>query len=462
MRINEESVRRAVDRGLSGLAMTEERRRVILAQCRPSVALAPTRARRVLRRTTAVAAAFAVMVTAAAGAMAASPGLAERLDMLSRQALAFLYPVEKAAEADGIRMEVLAAMNDEDVAVVYMSLQDTAGSGRVSDSVTLYDVEISGASFTDSEVVQLDPAANTAILRLTGSCGEMSGQPVSVTLRSFLTGEQYTPLAGPGWTLDEVTGLMPESPLEYPGEFSGWMVAGDDHGALKGRLESGSMPVLKPQSESVALTDWCELVAADEVEGALHLQIRPDDEMGRFDRLDFVLTDSSGERLLLPYAQVDLGEQIEAGDHTLLSERQESIFPLPPKTDRENVRVNYDLLTYEQYVEGCWSVSFRMEDAPAQRSAACAIEMGGWTVEEVSVTPLGLTVRGRGEMFPNSSLDASPEVILRDGRTAAFSAASTSTDSDENIEMKNLFLVPVSPQDVACVRIAGQTIELSE
>ena len=37
MRINEENVRRAIDRGLSQLSMTEERKRVILAQCRPSV-----------------------------------------------------------------------------------------------------------------------------------------------------------------------------------------------------------------------------------------------------------------------------------------------------------------------------------------------------------------------------------------------------------------------------------------
>lgn len=461
MRINEENVRRAIDRGLSQLSMTEERKRVILAQCRPSVALAPTRARRALRRVAAVAAAFAVMVAAAAGAMAASPGLAERLDMLSRQALAFLYPVEQAAEADGIRMEVLAAMNDEDVAVVYMSLQDTAGSGRVSDSVTLSDVEISGASFTSSEVVQLDPATDTAILRLTGSCGELSAQRVSVTLRGFLSGETCTPLAGPGWTLDEVTGMMPESPLEYPGEFSGWMATGEDHGALSSQLESGSMPVLKPQGEPVALTDWCELVAADEVDGALHLQTRPDTDMGRFDRLDFVLTDATGERLRLPYAQVDLGEQTRTGIYTH-SERQETILPLPPETDREDLRVNYDLLTYEQYVEGCWSVSFQMEDAPAQRSAACAIEMGGWTVEEVSVTPLGVTVRGQGEMFPSSSLDASPEVVLRDGSTAAFNASSTSTDGENNIEMKSLFVVPIPPQDVAYVRIAGQTIELGE
>ena len=167
---------------------------------------------------------------------------------------------------------------------------------------------------------------------------------------------------------------MPESPLEYPGEFSGWMATGADHDALSSQLESGSMPVLKPQGEPVALTDWCELLAADEVDGALHLQTRPDTDMGRFDRLDFVLTNATGARLHLPYAQVDLGEQTRTGIYTH-SERQETILPLPPETDREDLRVNYDLLTYEQYVEGCWSVSFCMEDAPAQRSAACAIEI---------------------------------------------------------------------------------------
>ncbi len=458
MRIDEGSVRRAVDGGLSRLELTEAKKQAILAQCRPGIAV--VRPRRMLRRAAALAAAFTFMVTAAAGALAASPGLAQRLDMLSRQALAFLYPVEESSEQDGIRMEVLAAMNDEDVAVVYMSLQDTAGSGRVSDSVELFDYEISGAVFTDSEVVQYDPASSAAILRLTGSCGEMDGGRVSVSVRSFLTGSHYTPLAGPGWTLHQVAALMPETPLDYSGGYPGWMLAGSDQTGLGAQLRAGSLPVLKPLDEPLPLTGWCGLTAAEQVDGMLHLQSQPDGGMGRFNRLSFVLTNQAGERMQLPYAEIQLGNQAHIGIHEI-SERMETVLELPadPAT-WEDVRVNYDLLTYEQYVEGDWSVSFLLDDAPARRTARCAIEMGGWTLEEVSVTPLGVTLHGQGEMFPSSSLDATPTVVLRDGRTVEFASASTSTDSSGCIEMKNIFCIPVPPQDIAYIEVSGRQLFL--
>lgn len=459
MQINEESVRRAVDGGLSHLELTEAKKQAILAQCRPGIAV--VRHRRALRRVSALAAAFALMVTAAAGALASSPGLAQRLDTLSRQALAFLYPVEKTAEQDGIRMEVLAAMNDEDVAVVYMSLQDTAGSGRLSNSVELFDYEISGAVFTNSEVVQVDPASDTVTLRLTGSCGEMGGGPVSVTVRSFLTGVAYTPLAGPGWTLEEAAALLPETALDYSGEWRGWALTGSDETPLGAQLKAEDLPVLKPLGEGLPLTDWCALTGAEELGGMLHLQIRPDGEMGRFNRLNFVLTNPAGERLGLPAAEVWLGEQTRIGIHDI-SERIETVLELPADAAaRRDVRINYDLLTYQEYIEGSWSVSFRLEDAPAQRRGQCAIEMGGWILEEVAVTPLGVTLLGQGEMFPNS-LDASPTVVLKDGRTAEFTSASTSTDSSGHIEMKDLFCIPVPPQDVAYLEVAGQRVLLED
>lgn len=466
MQISEESVRRAVDGGLSQLEMTEARRAAILAQCRPSVALVRPLPRgvRILRRAAAVAAAFVLMAAACAGVLAASPSLAERLDMVGRQTLAFLYPVEQTAEADGIRMEVLAAMNDEDVAVVYMSLQDTAGSGRVSNSVELFDHQVSGAVFTTSEVVQYDPASATAILRLTGSCGgELAGQPVTVSVKSFLVGEEYRMMAGPGWTIDEALALLPEAALDYSGDYAGWMLEGSEECALYQQLDAGLLPVLKAAGETAALpgAGGQQLLAAEELDGMLHLQTAPVNTLGRFDRLRFVLTDEAGRPLPCPYAQIELGEQTRIGANTL-SERTETVLELPEGAAREDLRINYDLVTYEQYIEGGWSVTFRLEDAPAQRAAACAIPMGGWTLEEVSATPLGVTLRGRGEMFPSSSADPTPTVVMRDGQTAGFVSASTSTDSEGNIEMKSLFAAPIPPQDIEYIEICGQRLTLEE
>ena len=108
---------------------------------------------------------FAVALVLSAGVLATSPGLAQQLAVLGRQTLSFLQPVNQVSEADGIRMEVLASMRSEDTAVVYLTLRDTTGQGRIQENTQLWNYHLEGASFAHAEQVDYDPETGSAMFR---------------------------------------------------------------------------------------------------------------------------------------------------------------------------------------------------------------------------------------------------------------------------------------------------------
>lgn len=69
-----------------------------------------------MRRVLAVAASFAAVMVLSVGTLAAAPELRESLKGLSEDTIAILQPVNQVSEDQGIRMEVLGAVNDGGVA----------------------------------------------------------------------------------------------------------------------------------------------------------------------------------------------------------------------------------------------------------------------------------------------------------------------------------------------------------
>ena len=157
MKICDETVRAAVDSGLSSVRMDAAQKQAILAQCRPTVAV--RRPLRPLRRVLALAAAFALVLCLGGGVLAAAPELQQKLAELGEETLQMLQPINQVSEDDGVRMEVLAAMSDGQVAAVYIALQDTTGQGRIGPDADMYTADISGAFFTAGEVERGEAAA---------------------------------------------------------------------------------------------------------------------------------------------------------------------------------------------------------------------------------------------------------------------------------------------------------------
>jgi hypothetical protein len=121
-----------------------------------------------------------------------------------------LQPIEIISESDGIKMEVVAAMNDIEMAVIYVTLQDITG-GRIDETLDLYDYSISGAQMFNSQIVDYDEITNTATLRIQRNGGKnLNNRKVNFHIRSFLSDKQTYKFAVNA-SLSEITSNPPQT-----------------------------------------------------------------------------------------------------------------------------------------------------------------------------------------------------------------------------------------------------------
>lgn len=448
--ISDTSIRKAVEDGLAGVALSPGQKAAILARCRP----APLRVHRrgVVRRALSVAAVFAVALVLSAGVLASSPELARSLAVLGRQTLAFLQPVNQVSEANGIRMEVLASMRSEDTAVVYLTLRDTTGQGRVQKDTQLWNYCLEGADFAHAEQVDYDPETGAAMFRLTGE--NVTSDKITVRVEEFSSGIEYRELEPTGWTVADLAALCPSPALTYPTLDKGWgLYHGQGAEALERAVEEDRLPILKQQfSRPVEGADWLTVQAVGLVEGALHIQLRQDEDLGRFCAVNLALEGPEGSDSDLAVLSVTL-EETEAG---FSSGTTEYVLPLPEGADPADWTLCAGGVSCAVACGGGWQVTFPLEPAHADRTGSCPLELGSWELERVSLSSLGLTIEGQGELYADSP-NLAPVVTMADGSQSEFISSSVSTDG-ENIVYRMLFLIPVDTDQVAQVTLQGQPV----
>ena len=449
--ISDTSIRKAVEDGLSGVALSPGQKAAILARCRPE----PLRVHRrsIARRALSVAAVFAVALVLSAGVLATSPGLAQQLAVLGRQTLSFLQPVNQVSEADGIRMEVLASMRSEDTAVVYLTLRDTTGQGRIQENTQLWNYHLEGASFAHAEQVDYDPETGSAMFRLTGE--DVTSDKVTVQVEAFSSGIEYYPPTPTGWTVAELAELQPTPALSYPTLDHGWgMLNGPGDQKLEQQAASSRLPALKQQfSYPVEGLDWLTVQAVGVVDNALHIQLRQDEDLGRFCSVNLSLANADGEESGQAVLDVALDEP-EAG---FSSGTREYVLPLPQDADPADWELYASGVNCTVASNAGWQVTFELEPAHADRTGSCDLDTGSWQLQQVSLSSLGITIEGNGELYADS-LDLTPVVTLQDGTQPEFISSSVSTDDQGNIVYRMLFRTPVDTSQVATVTLSGQPV----
>lgn len=460
----------AIDRELGSIQLDASQKSAILAQCRPSLTVAPRH--RPMRRVLAVAASFAAVMVLSVGTLAAAPELRESLKGLSEDTIAILQPVNQVSEDQGIRMEVLGAVNDGGVAVAFLSLQDTTGQGRVSDTVRLMDCQISedmGVAFAN--VVSYDETTETAILRLEGMGGDAdAGEKITVSARSLLSGEQQVSDESTGYTVSELIASGPAAEYAPPEEglIMGSMAGVDDPENAEITLEeidqlkdSGKVPVLEPWAEGLKIdgVDWATVAAAAKIGNQLHIQYNTDSVLGGVNSLSFRLKDSSGQILDLPMLELNIGPRTELSRELYYTETNEYVLFLPEGQDVSDMEVVYSGTTYDSLTQGNWSTTFRLEQVKERLQSRQELDLGGWTVESVTVSPVAVTVRGSGDLWDLGGEMPEVRVWLQDGTQVEASSAGTSIDG-EDVTLNSMFNEILDLSQVKTVTLNGEPLEM--
>ncbi|WP_283128394.1 DUF4179 domain-containing protein [Allofournierella massiliensis] len=466
----DDTIRLAIDRELGSIQLDASQKSAILAQCRPSLTVAPHH--RPMRRVLAVAASFAAVMVLSVGTLAAAPELRESLKGLSEDTIAILQPVNQVSEDQGIRMEVLGAVNDGGVAVAFLSLQDTTGQGRVSDTVRLMDCQISDdLGIAIANVVSYDETTETAILRLEGMGGDAdAGEKITVSARSLLSGEQQVSDESTGYTVSELIASGPAAEYAPPEEglIMGSMAGVDDPENAEITLEeidqlkdSGKVPVLEPWAEGLKIdgVDWAAVAAAAKIGNQLHIQYNTDSVLGGVNSLSFRLKDSSGQILDLPMLELNIGPRTELSRELYYTETNEYVLFLPEGQDVSDMEVVYSGTTYDSLTQGNWSTTFRLEQVKERLQSRQELDLGGWTVESVTVSPVAVTVRGSGDLWDLGGEMPEVRVWLQDGTQVDASSAGTSIDG-EDVTLNSMFNEILDLSQVKTVTLNGEPLEM--
>ena len=163
-------------------------------------------------RTLLIAAAAAALLCV--GALAAALGGFDWLrDEVEPEFIDAVEPVERSVTDNGIRFAVIAAGRYEDGAVIYFSVSDTLGEGRITEAAEVIpELRAAGSYNLTAGLVYYDPESQTAVFEtFLSSYAEPDDGEVTFAIREILSGGEginsplddlaFEPLRG-DWSLE--------------------------------------------------------------------------------------------------------------------------------------------------------------------------------------------------------------------------------------------------------------------
>ncbi len=460
-----EEFRQLIDRRLSSIEIDSQMRQKILQQCTLTAATKPTCFRKnIIKKVTACTAICSIVISTAFICIAASPPLQTTLARLGNEVTMLLEPIDTVSNSNGIEMDVLAAMSDEDMVVVYLTLQDTQKQNRVDDTIQIIDFATKSQRLAKSEllfsninVLWYDEQTQTATLRLIGqSMHGVKNSKISLDIHSFLSGKSYGSMISTNYTLADVLAYNPNPSVSYPSKIDSYSCSGDLMEQLEKTVNMGKMPVLSKNSEvpiTIPNFSWFEIENMAVLNNMLHTRVAYDRNMGRFK-----LMDTNSHKEVEPSQLTLQLETFNPDDTHYYTAIEEQILTIPENCLFENIEIWGNVISYNNYVEGNWNTTFKIEDAKTKsKTVNCHIEMNPWIVNKIEISPIGLTIYGEGEMLSDSS-PVSIEIYQKDGSLVEYNGSSSSVEKNF-IKLKQIFETPIDIDTIDRVVIDENVIQ---
>lgn len=378
---------------------------------------------------------------------AASPNFKELLSLIGYQMERYLQPINLVDEADGIKLEVLGAMNDDDTVVVYLTLQDLT-SDRIDETLDIYNFTLSGARILNIQTIDYNEDTHTATLRLQGNGGKkMNGKTVYLGIKSFLS--------------DKVFYEDLDISLDFPSLLSNeveTITLNDSDSSGGGGLitmDTKSIQVLKPNELSLTLPelDFVTISNVGYINNQLHIQTKwRDDSVD--DHGYFYFVNESGEKVDIPTGGVSFG--VNKNNETQYGRNMEEyIFDITPE-QLATLQLKGNFVTANQYTEGDWKVKFKLESVKDFFKQNVNIQVNENSITEISISSLGLALQATS---PLMETDLSISLTLKNGDIIHLSNAS-SMSVQNDFHMK--FLLPdlIELEEIKIITINGEELEL--
>lgn len=464
------SFRQTVDDRLAGLSMSDALRGRIMQAATDDVP-APKRSTRRKRRM--LISALAATFTLAFGLTVAaySHDFEVFIENMGEDFRQLVQPLSGYSISEGVRMNVVAAVNDGESIVTYITIQDEKGT-RIDENTELCDVSAGNDMIHIFDgMVHYDDATHTATYRLTlNSTEALSGEAVSLSVNTLLTGHKFEYGVPTGLTLADLSAFTPTTlntesingySITSPRAAADAPLLGGAEQAtgFEAGLASGTLPTLQQNEHPMpfAALQGITVSNAGIVDGYLHVQTYREEGLPRFNWYDFQLYYPGMEnKPPLVSADFAVGEYEQLGYHTL-NAYHENVFEIPAGVAPEDIQLTANITSYENIIPGEWKVSFIPEVEKNLSPIACNIDMNGWVIHSVTLSSIGVTLSASGEMNEHS-YPTEIEVWMKDGTLADINGNMVSMDNDSLIS-KLSFSRPIRIEDVDKIILNGHVLQ---
>lgn len=427
--------------------------------------------RRPLRYIAAIAAACALLIIGAAAALGGfewltgtvKPGFGD-----------LVLPVERSAESDGIRMDVLAARCYGKIGVVYVALTDTEGRGRITgqSAADSFRINRRWMAGEEAELVYYDSETQTAVYEFLlsdfGGTDAQGGElgTITVELRNLPVSE-VVELPDAVIELDpaeisaaasEVMGedRFPESAeghiADIPG-MEGWWIS--SAGVEDGRL---CFNVRQPFSGSPYVYPRGGWAGEDYFINT---------ETGRGEHVGFYLEAANGLRYNAANGNMltldGAGEPVSALDGYELRGACRSVYITVDMERLEGARLCCER-SYMDVVPGPWVVETELDDSEGTKSLEAVLTDGeGRSFNAViELSPLGVIVYDSGGLESYASLPT-PYLVTADGMLSLCHSSGLSYYDDDGVMHQIEFHFAsesIDLESVTAIVFDGQRIEI--
>ncbi|HWQ80549.1 MAG TPA: DUF4179 domain-containing protein [Anaerovoracaceae bacterium] len=359
--------------------------------------------------------------------------------------------VNKRVVYDGIEMRIVSAVADDDSMIILYTLKDLEGD-RISEYTSIYDFSLSSAATLGTYPVDYDAETKTVTFCMAGDNGnEMKGRKLTLSITSFLDGApmelretklRLYDLLQEQFNVHGEPGFRDYNAAE---EDSFWNAPNQKGSDLREKIkEEDRVPVLLEGSMNIRIpgVDWVTVTNIGYKDGWLHVRVKYDDERGQINHGYICLTDSEGNELDNAILNTPLPDGCE-----------EFIIDVGSEEELADVYLAGVFTNYDSLNTGEWEATFKVKGVET-KSFACTVETDSVTIDRIVLSPLGVTVYGKGE--PD---DDPVQIRMKDGTDIKSEGFSRSGDGETGeFECKYKFAAPLDIQAIDSIDLAGQTV----
>ncbi len=390
------------------------------------------------------------------GAMAATiPGFKNLLPIVGSDFTLLLQPIEIACEDNGIKMEVIGAMNDDEMAVIYITMKDLAGA-RIDETLDIYNYRLTGTHIATCQMVHFDDTTKTATLRMQANGGKkLNGKKVRFQIDSFLSNLLEFDNLETGINLSDIKEAG-ESQTILLDTRDG--ISGGGGGDLFDKLLSqGTIKILAPDQKQIILPqiDFAYISNIGLVDGRLHVQTKWIGD-GIDDHGDLYLVDSAGNAICTNSANIYFGID-KSGRSKYGRDYVEYIFDIS-NLDLDDLKLMGNFVSHGNYITGNWKATFKIQSVGEELQADCDIKYSALNISNVKVSPLGVTLAGRGEF--NKSITVPISIKMTDGSTQEIGSGICYSDSGK-IRLKYISALPLDISGIESIVVNGTDVNFN-